>query len=399
MSDVHEKPRSPHLVWIFAGSLAETLDSATWIETTCELRKLGWHVTLINVGPAGRQTIRGVETLCISQPDFYLIRKIVFHIKTLLFLRKWWSNIDLILFHQISAPWFLPLRVVRSLTSMNRPLLVMDTRTLPMTVATWKARTRAIFEYLMNQLANKWTDGQTAITYRMAQSVHIPTQNLWGIWPSGVNLKLFVPAQMARQWPSPGMPIHLTYVGALYRERNLIAFCQAVEVANGEGMSFELSIVGDGPERTDLEVFANQTQGRIRVLSPVLHEQIPTLLGRAHIGVLPFPDRKEFRVSSPIKLFEYMAAGMPILATRIDCHTDVIGERGFVFWSEDDSVAALLDALRQIWKSRTSLSRMGIEASNAANSWTWAASARKLSDALKNGLVDRYIELDSILVK
>lgn len=94
-----------------------------------------------------------------------------------------------------------------------------------------------------------------------------------------------------------------------------------------------------------------------------------------------------------------MAAGMPILATRIDCHTDVIGERGFVFWSEDDSVAALLDALRQIWQSRTSLSRMGIEASNAANSWTWAASARKLSDALKNGLVDRYIELDSILVK
>ena len=39
------------------------------------------------------------------------------------------------------------------------------------------------------------------------------------------------------------------------------------------------------------------------------HDQIPEVLARAHVGVLPFPDEEKFRVSSPIKLFEYMAAG------------------------------------------------------------------------------------------
>lgn len=394
MSDIHEKPRSPHLVWIYAGSLSETLDSATWLETTRELRKLGWHVTLINVGPSGWQSIGGVKTLCVSQPEYYLVRKIVFHVKTLLFLGNWWSNIDLILFHQISAPWFLPLRVVRSLKSMDRPLLVMDTRTIPMSVATWKARVRAIFEYLMNQLANKWADGQTAITGRMAQAVHVPEQHLWGTWPSGVNLNQFEATQMTRQWPLPSMPTHLIYVGVLYRERNLMALCQAVEAANSEGMSFVLSIVGDGPERSDLEAFALQTQGQIRVIPPVPHEHIPALLGRAHVGALPFPDRKKFRVSSPIKLFEYMAAGMPILATRIACHTDVIGEKKFVFWAEGDSVEALGNALRQVWQNRSSLSRMGRESGNAANSWTWTASARKLSDALKKGMAKQLVFSD-----
>ncbi len=389
MGNCRAKLCSPHLVWVFAGPLTEVLDSATWLETTRELRKLGWRVTLINAGSPGRQSIRGVETFCISQPNMYFVGKFVFHMKLLLLLAKWWSEIDLIMFHQISAPWILSLRVFRSLTVKNKPCLVMDTRTVPMSLETWKARTRAMFEYLMNRMANKWADGQTTITWRMAQAVHVPIQHLWGTWPSGVNPGQFNPAKMARQWPLPGMPIYLIYVGVLHQERNLLALCHAVEAANSEGMSFNLSVVGDGGERSALEAYAGQTQGRIQVIPPVPHEQIPTLLAQSHVGVLPFRDEECFRVSSPIKLFEYMAAGLPILATRIACHTDVVSGGEFVFWSEGDSVADLRLGLMQVWQNQSSLSRMGSEAATAANFWTWQASARKLSAALKHGMEGR----------
>ena len=386
MGDRHEKPHLPHLVWVFPGSLTEVLDSATWLETTRELRKLGWRVTLVNAGPSGWQSIQGVETFNISQPDMYFAGKFIFHIKLLFFLIKWWAEIELIMFHQISAPWILPLRIFRSLTTKNKPRLIMDTRTLPMSLKTWKARARGTFENLMNQLANRWADGQTTITWRMAQVVHVPPQQLLGTWPSGVNPEQFKPAQLARQWPLPGMPICLIYVGVLHHERNLIALCHAVEAANRQGVSFKLAIVGDGGERANLEVYARQTKGRIRILAPVPHEQVPTLLAQSHVGVLPFRDEECFRVSSPIKLFEYMAAGLPILATRIACHTDVASEGEYIFWSEGDSVADLNLALMQVWKNQASLSKMGSEAAAAAKSWTWQASAMKLDDALKKGL-------------
>jgi len=387
--------RPRHLAWILTNSLTDVLHATARLEPTRELRRLGWRVTLVAAGPGGKQSIRGVEVHCIPMPQTYFLRQLVFHLRVIRFLAREWATLDVILFHQMSALWLLPLRLIRILTGRKRPLLVMDTRTVPMATATWKDRLRALFYRVMNQVANRWADGQTAITQHMAKTVSIPAQRLWGIWPSGVNLDLFAPAQTARRWPAPGEPIHLIYVGVLHHERNLMTLSRAVEKANAEGMAFVLSLIGKGTERLDLEKFALQTEGRVRVLPPVPYNQVPKSLARAHIGVLPFPDEEKIRVSSFIKLFEYMAAGLPLLATRIVCHTDVVNGGNYVFWAEDASVEGLLAALRLAWRDRASLGRMGREAATAAQAWTWQASARKLSDALERGIVGadngRYI--------
>jgi glycosyltransferase involved in cell wall biosynthesis len=222
----------------------------------------------------------------------------------------------------------------------------------------------------------------------MASSVGILPQRLWGIWASGVDRDLFSAAQKSRRWPSAGEPIHLIYVGLLQRERNLLPLIEAVEKANAEGLPFVLSLVGKGPLWPALEESAHQTEGRVRVLPSVPHNEVPALLSQAHVGVLPFPDEEMFRVSSPIKLFEYMASGMSILATRVVCHTDVIGDGDYAFWAEDPSVESLLTALRQVWREQSSLGEMGLGAAAAAERWTWQESARDLMRALEHGLSD-----------
>jgi glycosyltransferase involved in cell wall biosynthesis len=238
----------------------------------------------------------------------------------------------------------------------------------------------------MHRLANRWADGQMAITQHMAETVRVPLERLWGIWSSGVNLDLFAPAQMARRWPSAEEPINLVYIGALHHGRNLLVLCRAVEKANAEGMAFSLSLIGEGPERLALETFALRTAGRVRVVSAVPHDQVPGLLAQAHVGVLPFPNEVKFQVSSPVKLFEYMAAGLPVLATRIVCHTDVVKGGNYAFWAEDASVEGLLAALRLVWRSRASLEGRGREAATAAQAWTWQESGRKLKTALEYGV-------------
>jgi glycosyltransferase involved in cell wall biosynthesis len=375
-----------HLLWVYPGSLTEALDSATWLEPTRELRRMGWHVTLVAVGPAGSRVIQGVEVLFVPRPHIYLIRQLVYHARILRLVASEWSGLDAILFHQMSALWLLPLRLPRRLAGRRSPLLLMDTRTVPMELLTRKDRLRAWFYGVVHGLANRGADGQTAITQRMAEAVRIPPERLWGIWPSGVNLDKFAAPQMTRHWPSEAGPVRLVYLGALYQGRNLLSLCQAVEKANAAGMAFALSFVGKGPEHMTLSRFARETAGRIRVLPAVPHDEVPRLLAQHHVGVLPFPDEAKFRVSSPVKLFEYMAAGLAILATEVVCHTDVVKEGKYAIWAEDASVEGLFAALQLIWDVRASLSSMGCEAAIAAQACTWQESARKLSDALNRGL-------------
>ena len=292
----------PHLIWIFAGELETTLDAATWLNTTRELRKLGWSMTLVAAGTSGEHTIDGTKVYCISAPNIYFLGKFIFHLKLLFYIFSKWSTTGLILFNQPSAPWLLPLNILRTIFRGKYPLFVMDTRTVPMedpqrSSVRDKLRTR--FYNMINRIANFCVDGQTAITQRMAKRVKIPPDRLWGTWPSGVDPDLFKPAIQQRIWPKEGQSIVLTYIGILHYERNLMSLCKATELANQTGMNFHLILTGFGTEKDALEKFALQTNGHIEVNPPVPHDQVPSLLARAHVGVLPFPDEEKYRVSSP----------------------------------------------------------------------------------------------------
>jgi glycosyltransferase involved in cell wall biosynthesis len=124
----------------------------------------------------------------------------------------------------------------------------------------------------------------------------------------------------------------------------------------------------------------------VAVYPAVPHDQIQEWLAKAHIGVLPFPDEEKFRVSSPIKLFEYMAAGMPVLTTRIECHTSVLQNEGNSFWAEESTVDAFVECLRQVWNKRDDLPAMGKISEKESQKWTWAESAANLGKALDYGL-------------
>jgi glycosyltransferase involved in cell wall biosynthesis len=378
-----------HLAWIYAGSLAGALDASTWLRTSKELRALGWRVTLIGAGDRGLQDISGMDVLCFSRPEIYILRQVAFHLRVLGWLYAHCGTTDIILFHEMSAAWILPLRIILRLKGERCPLMVMDSRSLPMTdeqVETWKDRVRRLAFRIDNRIGNAWSDGRTAITERLAEALHVPSKKLWGTWPSGAAAEDFSSARGKRGWPPPEGPVRLIYHGALHRERNLATLCQAVMQANERGMCFSLTLAGDGTDRFRLVELASRSKGVIEVVASVPYAAVPGLLAHAHVGVLPFTNDEKFRVSSPIKLFEYMAAGMPILATQIVCHTDVVLDGKFVFWAEAADESALLEGLKQVWNGRDALPEMGREAGAASNSWTWAAAAVKLADALERGI-------------
>jgi glycosyltransferase involved in cell wall biosynthesis len=54
----------------------------------------------------------------------------------------------------------------------------------------------------------------------------------------------------------------------------------------------------------------------VRLLGPRPYEQIPTYMRHADVGIIPFKPGLLVHAVNPLKLYEYMAAGLPVVATE-----------------------------------------------------------------------------------
>ncbi|NLF50761.1 MAG: glycosyltransferase family 4 protein [Leptolinea sp.] len=378
-----------HLVWVNTSPF-DGLDISTWLFTTKELRKLGWMVTLIAPDEPGTHEKLGVEYTGIRMPDIYLIRQLIFHNRVKHFINKLDQRPDVVMFHEFSVPSFFFSKIARMITGRKSPVYVQDIRSLPMqpeNIAGVKDRVRSFYFYLENKLANLGAvDGRITITRPMAEALNIPPDRFWGTWSSGVQPEMFDRSAGNRDWSDVGRQVKLIYIGSMSDGRNLALFARAVIEANRQGMNFHITFVGGGTEMNDLLRLEKDSGGCIRVQPPVPHDTIQDWLTPAHIGILPFPDELKFRVSSPIKLFEYAAAGLAILATRITCHTNVIGDGKYVVWAEESTLDSLVYSLKNAWENRMHLQEMGKLARLESTHWTWTESALNLANALDLGM-------------
>lgn len=378
----------PTLLWIQPADLDQILDAETYLVPSQILREMGWNVILTRAAAADATMKLDENLLYVPRRETYLFGQVLLHLKII----RWMlgrHDIDIVMFHEISSAWLLPVPILYRLAGRRRPFFVMDARTLHMGAGArgLKDHLRSLYYRYSHTLSDLWVDGHMTITSRIAEALKVRPSRLIGVWPSGVDPSKFEAAHEARHWPSDDEPIHLVYIGSIHVERNLLALCRAVITAASQGMKFTLTIVGSGDQQAELEALANTSNGFVSVKPPVLHKDVWKVLADGHVGVLPFPDQLKFQVSSPIKLFEYMAAGMPILATRIVCHTDVVGDEEFAFWADGSDEQAFVDALRQLWAARDSLPKLGKQSAEAVDQWTWEASTTKLAAGLNSLLM------------
>jgi glycosyltransferase involved in cell wall biosynthesis len=87
-----------------------------------------------------------------------------------------------------------------------------------------------------------------------------------------------------------------------------------------------LLFVGQGKARIMLEKLVEKLglHEQVLITGPVNYEDIPNYLAFANVGILPFPPLLWWRVSSPIKLMEYLAMAKPVIVTDIEAHRDVL---------------------------------------------------------------------------
>jgi glycosyltransferase involved in cell wall biosynthesis len=125
-------------------------------------------------------------------------------------------------------------------------------------------------------------------------------------------------------------------------DRLLSAFAQSFA---GQ-LDRKLVLAGDGPLREALLEQARALGIYEQLLLPgaIEYAQIPAFLAALDVGIVPAVNA--FR--SPIKLFEYMGAGLPIVASRVEAVQSVLPDSQSPFLFEPSDLADLVRALQTV---------------------------------------------------
>jgi glycosyltransferase involved in cell wall biosynthesis len=134
--------------------------------------------------------------------------------------------------------------------------------------------------------------------------------------------------------------------------------------------SASLLLVGDGPERPAIAaaVETPKVSDRVRMIGRIAHAEVPAYLHAMDIGVAPYQRQPAFYFS-PLKVVEYLAAGLPVVASAQGELGDLIGPAGVVV--TPGSVDALAVALCRLVSNRSLRSSMSgcARAQVAERSW------------------------------
>ncbi|MGY6529416.1 MAG: glycosyltransferase family 4 protein [Cyanobacterium sp.] len=199
------------------------------------------------------------------------------------------------------------------------------------------------------------------------------TQGKVHIVPNGVNPDRF-PLHLAPILPRDKFTVG--FVGTLKPWHGLPILVDAFAQLHHRHPHTRLLIVGDGPERSPLEVdlINRGIRDAVEFTGKIPPSEVPGYLASMDVAVAPYPAEQNFYFS-PLKVYEYMAAGLPIVASGIGQIEAVIedGINGLLYEpGNSEQLIHCLDSLRQQPELGHQLGENARETVVRSHTWTQA---------------------------
>lgn len=199
--------------------------------------------------------------------------------------------------------------------------------------------------------------------------------------PNGVDRSRFHPDVAPDASWGPGGRFVVGFVGSLKPWHGLEYLLEAFRTLARSNGDSHLLIVGDGPLRGWIEGFARgaDIDSRVTITGWVPHERLPALIKSMSVAVAPYPAMEDFYFS-PLKLYEYMALGIPVVASRIGQIDMVLRHEGNALLPDPGDAGALADGLRRLYRDEQLRNRLGAAAHETAKECTWENNARRVTE-------------------
>lgn len=207
------------------------------------------------------------------------------------------------------------------------------------------------------------------------------------IFPSGVDVEDFnikeTKEVLAKKLKlSDDKPL-VVYTGQFYGWKGADTLAEA-----GKGVP-EANFVFVGGVEPELSRFKNKygSLPNIIIRKSVPRHEIPLYMKVADILVLPNSGKSKISTSytSPIKLFEYMASGRPIIASDLPSIREIVGEEDVVFAIPDESNSFVF-AIKKVLKDKKLSESIASKVLQKSTHFSWKERAFKILDIIE-GLI------------
>lgn len=260
------------------------------------------------------------------------------------------------------------------------------------TLKDFSSNQRRVLKSIAGQILNR-ADHLVAVSAPLRQRLI----EYWGVKPAkvtvvanGANVDQFANVDRNRvtafraRYSLSQKPV-IAFVGTFKPWHGISALLDAFGTIAGRHTEVCFVLAGDGPLRVEMEQQAEAMGIVDRVLftGRLPQSEIALLLNAADIAVLSPLTTEAMRAQSPLKLFEYMAAGTAIVAPDLPNIRAVVSDGQTACLTVPDDIHAFAQAILTLLEDTHLREQLGTNARLAAiNQYSWDETARVLESVL-----------------
>ena len=213
------------------------------------------------------------------------------------------------------------------------PKLILDIRTPPISEKRAIEIVGWVYWVICLYIARIITSGVTVISAPLLQFINkfIGKKKKTHVWSSGVDDKLFFPKfhSLIDIDNVNKDDIVMLHHGSISSSRGIVELVKALTITEKNYPKLKLIILGgDNDFKKVLKkvYIENGGNNNLILLNAVDNSEVPKYIAAADFGVCPLPLKWKWEVSSPLKVYEYLAMGKPVLASAIPAHYSAISD-------------------------------------------------------------------------
>lgn len=179
--------------------------------------------------------------------------------------------------------------------------------------------------------------------------------------------------------PYGARPPRVVYVGALTEARGVREMVAAMGCLP-QDYPAELVLGGTFHPASLAETVRTLPGGdRVQVAGWLDRKQVAAVLSETRVGLVLLHDTPQYRESYPTKLFEYMSAGIPVVASDLPLWRRIVTSVGCGMVVDPKQPAAIAAAIRWLLDHPEEAGAMGVRGRRAVEErFHWAIEARRL---------------------